>query len=121
MMPQIKRLFAMVMGEYTEITDPSKLTAKQRKWCKENGVKLRTDKRTRQKATYPMTSTIAAGVHPDQRFEAMEAAKAAGVPTFYNEDGDPVWESPGHRKRHCEAFGLGDNNGGYSDPQYKNR
>ncbi|HOK67210.1 MAG TPA: hypothetical protein PK054_12610 [Anaerohalosphaeraceae bacterium] len=66
-------------------------------------------------ATWPMVS-VAVGVHPSQREEAMREAAAMGVPTEFNENGDAIFRSAKHRKAFCRAFGFYDKNGGYSDP-----
>lgn len=68
-------------------------------------------------ARYPMKSD-AAGINPDQIDEARDYDAKIGVPTDYDQEtGQAIYESAGHRKRHCEAHGLFDRNGGYSDPQ----
>lgn len=65
---------------------------------------------------WPMLSD-AAGVHPAQIKEAYAASVKAGVPTGFTPDGRAIFSSAGHRKRYCEANGLYDRNGGFSDPQ----
>ncbi len=66
---------------------------------------------------WPMES-YAAGVGADQVKEAMKEATKMGVPTEFNsKTGDAIFTSANHRKRYCEAMGLYDRNGGYSDPQ----
>jgi len=115
-----KRTFVWIDGKEVETTDPTKLTKSQKKWCKDHGVKLAGVNRARTQATYPMVSEIAAGVHPDLRHQAMEACEAAGVPTFYNENGDPVWTDQKHRREHCKAIGLADRNCGYGGAQPDN-
>ena len=65
-------------------------------------------------ATWPMCSD-GAGVHPKQRKEAYEASVRAGVPTDFNAEGQAVFTSAKHKKAYCEAFGMYDRNGGYSD------
>jgi len=68
-------------------------------------------------STYPMECD-AAGVHPSQIREHQEKIKEiAGVATQYTPDGRAIFRDAAHRKRHCEAIGLYDRNGGYSDPQ----
>lgn len=67
-------------------------------------------------ATYPMKSD-AAGIHPSQIPEAREHFAKMGIKVDYTRDGRAIFESPGHRKQVCEAMGLYDRNGGYSDPQ----
>lgn len=70
---------------------------------------------------WPQVS-YAAGVHPAQVPEQQAVLKAAGVrTTHYTKDGDPIFEDRLHRKEVCEALGLFDRNGGYSDPQPKHR
>jgi hypothetical protein len=63
---------------------------------------------------WPMHS-YAAGVSPDQRKEAYEASVKAGVPTYFDENGDAVFKSRAHRKKYCEAVGLYDRDAGYGD------
>lgn len=65
------------------------------------------------------STSTALAVPPQYRGKAMARAKELGVPTFFNERGEPVWESRGHRKRFCERIEVYDMNGGYSDPQRK--
>lgn len=60
---------------------------------------------------------FAAGVHPSQVPAMMERDKKHGIPTQYTKDGCPLFTSAQHRKRYCEAHGLYDRNGGYSDPR----
>lgn len=67
-------------------------------------------------ACWPMRSEALA-VHPEEREQAIADAKKAGVPTYFDRHGRPVFESAGHRKRYCEQFGYFDRNGGYGDPQ----
>lgn len=67
---------------------------------------------------WPMCSD-AAGVAESQAKEAMEHAASIGIPTEFNSQGQAVFVSASHRKRYCEAIGLFDRNGGYSDPQRK--
>lgn len=59
----------------------------------------------------------AAGINPDQEKEQIAADAALGVPTAYDSEGRAVFTSRSHRKRYCEAHGLFDRDGGYSDPQ----
>lgn len=65
--------------------------------------------------TWPMAS-YAAGVHPKQIVETRKFDSEHEVPTDYTEDGDPIFTSPAHRKKYCEAHGLFDRNAGFSDP-----
>jgi len=65
--------------------------------------------------TWPMESD-AAGVNPVQIPKARAYARKMGVPTEFNpKTGAAIFTSRDHRKRHCEATGLYDRNGGYGD------
>ena len=64
---------------------------------------------------WPMAS-YAAGVNPKQIPEMRMFDAKHEVPTDYTEDGDPVFKSPGHRRKYCQAHGLFDRNAGHSDP-----
>ena len=60
------------------------------------------------------------GVHPSQVTEARSADERLGVPINYDKKtGEAIYESATQRKKHCEAHGFFDRNGGYSDPQRK--
>jgi hypothetical protein len=61
----------------------------------------------------------AAGVSPEQSVDAMRHSQEIGIPTEFNSQGQAVFTSASHRKRYCEAIGLYDRNGGFSDPQRK--
>lgn len=67
---------------------------------------------------WPMKSD-AAGVAASQAQEAMEHADSIGIPTHFDSEGTPSFTSREHRKKYCEAIGLYDKSGGYSDPQRK--
>ena len=67
---------------------------------------------------WPMKSD-AAGVAASQVKEAAEHSRKIGIPTDFTPDGRAVFTSARHRKRYCEAVGLYDRNGGFSDPQRK--
>ena len=72
-------------------------------------------------ANYPMVSS-AAGVHPGQVKEHMEHLRKMGCGQVnHTKDGDVIFESKGQRKKVCEALGLFDRRGGYSDPVPKHR
>lgn len=72
-------------------------------------------------STYPMVSS-AAGVEPSQVKQHMEHLRQMGCGQVnHTRDGDVIFESKGQRKRVCEALGLYDRNGSYSDPQPKVR
>jgi len=61
-------------------------------------------------------ASYAAGVHHKQVPEMKKFDKKHEVPTDYTEDGDPIFKSPKHRRKYCEAHGLFDRNAGHSDP-----
>jgi len=67
------------------------------------------------KSTWPMYSD-AAGVGPTQIDEARRESLKMGIPTDFTPDGRAIFTSRLHRKMYCEAVGLYDRNGGYSDP-----
>jgi hypothetical protein len=48
----------------------------------------------------------ALGVHPLDRKEAEKDAAARGVPTKFNENGDPMIRSASHFKKLYRAYGL---------------
>lgn len=50
----------------------------------------------------------AMGVHPSQRQEAMAEAERVGVPTHFNEKGNPVFHDRGHWKRYMKAHNFVD-------------
>lgn len=74
--------------------------------------------RSMPKATYPFCSD-AIGVHPAQVADARAESVQLGVPTDFTPDGRAVLRTPGHRKAYCEAIGVFDRNGGFSDPRRK--
>lgn len=70
---------------------------------------------------YPMVSS-AAGVHPDQIKEHMDHLRKMGCGQVdHTKDGDVIFRDKAQRKKVCEALGLYDRNGGFSDPQAKVR
>jgi len=70
-------------------------------------------------ANYPMTSS-AAGVHPGQIKEHMDHLRKMGCGQVdHTKDGDVIFKDKHQRKKVCEALGLFDRSGGYSDPQAK--
>lgn len=50
----------------------------------------------------------AMGVHPMDRKAAEADAAARGVPTQFNEDGDPIIRNASHFKRLYRAYGMHD-------------
>ena len=64
---------------------------------------------------WPMAS-YAAGVSPSEVPDLQKFDAEHGVPTNYTDDGDPIFTSPRHRKKYCEAHKLFDRNAGYGDP-----
>ena len=72
-------------------------------------------------SNYPMVSS-AAGVNPSQIKEHMDHLRAKGCGQVnHTKNGDIIFESKGQRKKVCEALGLYDRNGSFSDPQPKSR
>jgi hypothetical protein len=61
---------------------------------------------------WPMVST-AAGVHPDEVPKMQEIDRKAGIKTQYTADGDPIFRSPGHRKKYLKTHKLIDRSGYY--------
>jgi hypothetical protein len=62
--------------------------------------------------TYPYAS-YAVGVDISEVPGQMKLDKAAGVPTNYNKDGDPIFTSRGHRKQYLKHVGFHDRNSFY--------
>jgi hypothetical protein len=66
--------------------------------------------------TYPMVSD-SMGTNPWQAAEFNDAARAAGITgVFYDSNGDCHLSCRTARRDWARFRGLGDNNGGYSDP-----
>ncbi|MBJ83283.1 MAG: hypothetical protein CL462_10300 [Acidimicrobiaceae bacterium] len=63
--------------------------------------------RRAERPKWPLCSD-GAGVHPDQRFEAMDHSREAGVPTEFNNDGQAVFTSHAHRRKYLKAVNLYD-------------
>ena len=62
----------------------------------------------------------AAGVTPAQIPEAHAELARHGVKTEYDgHTGQAIFRDAEHRRRHCEALGYFDRNGGYGDPQQR--
>lgn len=58
------------------------------------------------------------GVELHQITEARDESIRMGVPTDFDpHTGEAIFETPGHRKKYCEAMDVFDRNGGYGDPQ----
>jgi hypothetical protein len=68
---------------------------------------------------WPMYSD-AAGCNPDQVPEMEAHSREIGIPTHFDSEGRAIFTSRKHRKKYCEAIGLFDRSGGYSDPQPQN-
>lgn len=70
---------------------------------------------------YPMESD-ACGVHPAQIREHVEHLRKMGCGFVeHSKSGNPIFRDKNQRKQVCEALGLFDRNGGFSDPQPKHR
>lgn len=70
--------------------------------------------------SWPLISD-ALGVHPKQVAEAIESARAKGVPTEFTAKGQPIFTSRAHRTAYCRVYGFYDRNGGYGDAAPRNR
>ena len=57
----------------------------------------------------------ALAVHPDQRVEAMESATRKGVPTYFDEEGRPVFNCRSHYKNYLDKYGFFHKSAGYGD------
>ena len=55
--------------------------------------------------TWPRVG-LCAGVMPDQAQEAYQKSVNDGVPTNFTKGGDPIFTSPGHRKRYMRSIGA---------------
>jgi hypothetical protein len=72
-------------------------------------------------ANYPMVCDFV-GVHPSQVKEHMDHLRAMGCGQVnHTKDGQVIFEDKTQRRKVCEALGLYDRNGGYSDPAPKYR
>jgi hypothetical protein len=94
--------------------------AKFRPTCYDCGEKMSRDW-TREHETQSPTGTWpmkceALAVHPLDAKSAQESAKKRGIHTDFTKSGEPVFTSPGHRKRYCESYGYFAKNAGYGDP-----
>ncbi len=63
--------------------------------------------------TWPL-KCYALGVQSDQRQEAMQHCEEMGVPTYYDEDGDPTITDNAHYSRFKKMQGFFDRDAGYS-------
>lgn len=61
------------------------------------------------RAGWPITC-FASGVNANQAQELRDHLRERGVPTEVTSDGDPVYTSPGHRKKALKARGIHDRN-----------
>jgi hypothetical protein len=105
------RLFFYAMRD----DKPRIIEADGKLWMRDIGADHRKAKHS-YGATWPMTCEALA-VSPDQIREQMAEDAKRGVKVEYARDGSPVFDSPGIRKRYCEAYGFYDRNASYSDPQ----
>lgn len=64
------------------------------------------------------TESEALAVHPKQVHEAIEDARAKGVPTDFNlQTGAPIFRSRAHAKAYHQAYGIFNKDAGYGDAQ----
>jgi len=61
------------------------------------------------KQTWPMTC-YASGVHPSQAGELRQHLRERGCPTEVTKGGDPIYNSPAHRKKALKVRGMHDRN-----------
>jgi hypothetical protein len=76
--------------------------------------------RRKERAKWPIISDAMA-VNPEHIGKAKAALKEHGVKTDYTPTGEPILRSAAHRKAHAIAMGFYDRNGGYGDPEPRNR
>lgn len=70
--------------------------------------------------TWPMESEAMGLINTEDLPEAHAMDRHLGVGDVdYSKEGNPIFTSASQRKRFCEAHGMFDKNGGYSDPQSK--
>lgn len=63
--------------------------------------------------SWPMAPCYASGVNAVQAGELRKHLADRGVPTEVTSEGDPVYTSPGHRKKALAVRGMHDNAGYY--------
>lgn len=56
--------------------------------------------------TFRPLESQALGVHPDQIPEAIETAKALGVPTRFTKTGEPIFTSSRHFRQYARRHGY---------------
>lgn len=71
---------------------------------------------TMSNSTYPMLSDHSS-VNPKQVGQLNRFLQSKGLPPAAQPDGRILFETRAQRKAICEARGIGDRNGGYSDPR----
>lgn len=69
---------------------------------------------------WPMVAGMSMGIDPVDIPKAQAILKQSGVSTEYTKHGDPILTSALHRKKHAEAMGFYDRNGGYGAARRKN-
>lgn len=69
---------------------------------------------------YPITPD-ACGVHPDQIKEAEAHSRAAGVPTHFTSEGQPIIENNTHYRKYLRSIGMYHREAGYRDAHPLNR
>ena len=73
------------------------------------GTVVRTEHRSKLKRLWPMTC-YASGVHPSQAGELRQHLRERGCPTEVTKGGDPIYNSPAHRKKALKVRGMHDRN-----------
>lgn len=107
---QVDRVMSIAEMQATEQKDET-----GKKYIEIDGEKaIRTySARTVLPGNWPIESQ-ACGVNPSQVAEAIAADRANGVPTRYNPvSGNPIFESPGHRRRWMKSQRMHDNDSFY--------
>jgi len=89
---------------------------------KDEVVEVKKPQRRRERPRWPIFSDQV-GVGSHEVSEANSTMRKLGLRPNYQPDGTYMFESPGHRKEHCEHpdIEIYDRQGGYSDPMPPDR
>lgn len=122
-MAAAKRVFKFdkKTGRMVETTPPESRELCKQLRRKKSRSKVAFDNRIiHSKAKWPIHSEKMA-VNPEDVARAQGILAQHGIQTEYDRAGRPILRCQSHRKAHAEALGFYDRNGGYGDPQAKNR
>lgn len=61
------------------------------------------------------SKSLGAKVHHSQRQEAADYARKMGVPTYFDREGHPEFESRAHKAKYLKIVGMVNRDGGYGD------